>query len=99
MNAFAFYDLAGLKNSSHPLVFTIASGCRTSEILIFIVKKLFSPINANIFCDAGQVPILRSFEGCPDWHMDQLTRFWDISHIPSINSQAYVSSEARHLNF
>ena len=32
--------------------------------LIFLVKIKFLPIYANIFCDIGQVPILRNFEGC-----------------------------------
>ena len=34
------------------------------EILIFLVKIKFLPIYANIFCGAGQVPILRYFEIC-----------------------------------
>ena len=32
------------------------------KILIFLVKIKFFPIYANIFCDAGQVPIFRNFE-------------------------------------
>ena len=48
---------AGLENSSRPLVFTSASGCRASENLIFLMKFNFFPIYAIIFCDAGQVPI------------------------------------------
>ena len=32
------------------------------KILIFLVKIYFFPIHANIFCNAGQVPILRYFE-------------------------------------
>ena len=55
---------SGLENSTRPLVFTSASGCRTSEILIFLVKIYFFTIYANNFCDAGQVPILRYFEAC-----------------------------------
>ena len=35
------------------------------EYLIFLVKINFFPIYANNFCDAGQVPILRSFEAWP----------------------------------
>ena len=34
------------------------------KILIFLVKIVFFPIHANVFCDAGQVPILRYFEAC-----------------------------------
>ena len=33
------------------------------KILIFLVKTFF-PMYANIFCDAGQVPILRYFQAC-----------------------------------
>ena len=33
------------------------------KILIFLVKIKKIPMYANIFCDAGQVPILRNFEG------------------------------------
>ena len=32
------------------------------KILMFLVKIKFFPIYANIFSDAGQVPILRNFE-------------------------------------
>ena len=32
--------------------------------LIFLVKIDFFPMYANIFCDAGQVPISRYFEAC-----------------------------------
>ena len=32
------------------------------KILIFLVKIKFSPIYANSFCDAGQVPIFRYFQ-------------------------------------
>ena len=32
------------------------------KILIFLVKIKKIPIYANIFCDAGQVPILRYFK-------------------------------------
>ena len=31
---------------------------------MFLVKIKFFPMYANIFCDAGQVPILRYFEAC-----------------------------------
>ena len=43
------------------------------KILIFLVKIKFFPIYANIFGDAGQVPILRYFEACgPDLDPDSL---------------------------
>ena len=32
------------------------------KVLIFLVKIKFFPIYANIFCDAGQVPIFRNFK-------------------------------------
>ena len=34
------------------------------KILLFLVKIKKNPIYANIFCDAGQVPIFRYFEAC-----------------------------------
>ena len=34
------------------------------KILIFLVKVKFFPMYANIFCDAGQVPILIYSEAC-----------------------------------
>ena len=34
------------------------------KILTFLVKIKFFPMYANIFCDAGQVPISRYFEAC-----------------------------------
>ena len=34
------------------------------KILMFLVKIKFFPKYANIFSDAGQVPILRYFEAC-----------------------------------
>ena len=37
------------------------------KILIFLLKIKFSPIHANNFCDAGQVPIFRYFEACISW--------------------------------
>ena len=36
------------------------------KILIFLVKIKNFPMYANIFCDAGQVPISRYFETCND---------------------------------
>ena len=38
------------------------------KILIFLVKFIFFPIYANIFCGAGQVLILRYFEACLGWN-------------------------------
>ena len=40
------------------------------NILIFLVKIKFSPMFANKFCDAGQVPIFRYFEACICWGYD-----------------------------
>ena len=34
------------------------------KILIFLLKIKYFSINANNFCDAGQVLILRYFEAC-----------------------------------
>ena len=34
------------------------------KILLFSVKIIFIPMYANIFRDAGQVPLLRYFEAC-----------------------------------
>ena len=42
---------------------TLASGCKASENFD-ISNENFFPMYANIFCDAGQVPILRYFEAC-----------------------------------
>ena len=51
------YVSSGLENSTRPLVFTSASGCRASEDLDISSINYFFPIYANNFCDAGQVPI------------------------------------------
>ena len=59
---------AGLENSTRPLVFTSASGCRASENFDISSENYFFPIYANNFCDAGQVPILRYFEACWQSH-------------------------------
>ena len=56
------YAEAGLENCTRPLVFTSASGCRTSENFAILVKIKNFPIYAINLCDAGQVPILRYFE-------------------------------------
>ena len=53
--------MAGLENSTRLLAFMSASGSRASE-KFDISSEIFSPIYALIFCDAGQVPILRYFE-------------------------------------
>ena len=55
----------GLENSTRPLVFTSASGCRASEKFNISIENQIVPIYANSFCDAGQVPIFRYFEACP----------------------------------
>ena len=54
----------GLENSTHPHVFTSASGCRASENFDISSENQFFPIYGNNNCDAGQVPILRFFETC-----------------------------------
>ena len=59
-------DCAGLENSTRPLVFTSASGCRASANFDISSENLIFPIYANNFCDAGQVLILRYFEACCD---------------------------------
>ena len=54
---------SGLENSSCPLVFTSASGCRASENFDISSENYFFFAHMPIFfCDAGQVPILRYFE-------------------------------------
>ena len=57
-----FTHISGLENSTRPLVFTSASGCRASEILIFVNENYYFSHIFNNFCDAGQVSILRNFE-------------------------------------
>ena len=56
------WSFQGSKNSTRPLVFTSASGCRASGNFDISSENEFFPIYANIFCDAGQVLILRYFE-------------------------------------
>ena len=56
---------SGLENSTRPLIFTSASGCRASENFDISSENYIFPLYANKFCDAGQVPILRYFEACP----------------------------------
>ena len=65
MSACFYYDhIPGLENTTRPLIFTSASGCRASENLDISSINYKISICANIFCDAGQVPILRYFEAC-----------------------------------
>ena len=52
----------GLENSTLPLVFTSTSGCRASENFDITSENIKKSHVANIFCDAGQVLILRYFE-------------------------------------
>ena len=42
------------------------------KILIFLMKIKFFPIYANIFCNAGQVPIFRNFEACKRYALDMI---------------------------
>ena len=60
----ALWSIPGLENCTRPLVFTSASGYRASENFDILSENYFSPIYANIYGDAGQVPILRYFEAC-----------------------------------
>ena len=72
-----------LENSTHPLVFTSASGCMASENFE-ISSEFFTPKNANIFKDAGQVPILRYFEACiPAWILMVHQGHHHLHHHPS----------------
>ena len=57
--------LSGLENSTRPLVFTSASGCRASENFAISSENYFFPHICHYFCDAGQVSILRYFEAWP----------------------------------
>ena len=52
----------GLQNSTRPLIFTSASGCRARESFDISSENQIFPIYTNNICDAGQVPILRYFE-------------------------------------
>ena len=58
-----FY-VTGLENSTRPLVFTSASGCRASENFDISSEHHFPHMYINNICDAGQVHILRYFEAC-----------------------------------
>ena len=59
---FISIEYSGLENSTRPLVFTSASGCRASEYFNISSENLVFPMYANKFCDAGQVAIFRYFE-------------------------------------
>ena len=48
------------KKVTRPLIFTSASRCKGSELLDDFYCKLTSFPPCQYFCDAGQVPILRS---------------------------------------
>ena len=56
--------IAGLENSTRPLIFTSASGCKTSESFDISSENYVFPIYANSCCDAEQVPIFRYFKAC-----------------------------------
>ena len=63
--------IAGLENSTRPLIFTSASGCRASENFDISRENQFFPINANIFlwCRAsGYFQIFWALHSC--WHWD-----------------------------
>ena len=42
--------------------FRVLQAAGQVKILLFLAKIIFFPIYGNIFCDAGQVSILRYFE-------------------------------------
>ena len=50
--------LAGLENSTRPLIFTTASGCRASENFDISSEKYFFPIHANNFWMQGKCLVL-----------------------------------------
>ena len=52
----------GLENSTCPLVFTSASGCRASKKFDISSENYVFPMYANSCCDAGQVPFFRYFK-------------------------------------
>ena len=47
----------GLENSTRPLVFTSASGCKASKNFDISSKNHLSPYIANPFCNAGLILI------------------------------------------
>ena len=56
------FKISGFENSTHPLVFRVHQAAGQVKMLIFLVKIIIFPMYTTIFCDAGQVPILRYFE-------------------------------------
>ena len=54
--------LQGSKIALIPSYLRVPQAAGQVTILIFLVKINLFPIYANIFCDAGQVPIFRYFE-------------------------------------
>ena len=62
LTSLLLFVMSGLENSTRPLVFTSASGCRASENFYISSENDFFPMYVNSFCDAGQVPIVRYFE-------------------------------------
>ena len=65
----------GLENSTRPLVFTSASGCRASENFGISIENYLFPIYSNNICDTGQAPILRFFEAWANiFCVNQLSR-------------------------
>ena len=56
--------------------------------LIFLVKIKFFPMYANIFCDEGQVPILRYFEACSATYLLDLS-----SHQPQFGFTFYSHAD------
>ena len=55
-------DLQGSKIALVRSYLRVPQAAGQVKILMFLVKIKFFPIYANIFSDAGQVPILRYFE-------------------------------------
>ena len=73
--ATAFEGMAGLKNSTRPLVFTSGSGCRASEYFDILLKIKFSPCMQINFVMQGKC--LFSDISRPEWPHT-------LSHIPCI---------------
>ena len=59
-----FYPLQGSKIALVRSYLRVPQAAGQVKILIFLVKIKFFPMYANIFCDAGQVPISRYFVAC-----------------------------------
>ena len=58
------HAMTGLENSTRPLVFTSATGCRASENFDSSCENYIFSHRCQYNCDAGQVLILRYFEVC-----------------------------------